>query len=104
MTGDYRRFCAIIRRIPRGRVATYGQVAWLAGRPRHARQVGYALQASTNDDSLPWQRVVNSKGEVSPRCHPFAVVQQRQMLEREGVVFGANDKIPMNRFQWKPRR
>jgi methylated-DNA-protein-cysteine methyltransferase-like protein len=104
MTGDYKRFYAIVRRIPRGRVATYGQIAWLAGLPRHARQVGYALQASTNDDEVPWQRVVNSKGEVSPRCHPYAVVQQRQMLEREGVVFGANDRIMLSRFQWKPRR
>ena len=104
MTGDYKRFYAVIRRIPRGRVATYGQVAWLAGRPRHARQVGYALQASTDKDEVPWQRVVNSKGEVSPRCHPYAVLQQRQMLEREGINFGADDKILLSRFQWKPRR
>jgi methylated-DNA-protein-cysteine methyltransferase-like protein len=104
MSGNYQRIYAVVRRIPRGRVATYGQVAGLAGLPRHARQVGYALQASTNDDALPWQRVVNASGEVSPRCHPYAVLQQRQMLEREGVVFGLNDKIKLSRFQWKPRR
>ena len=103
MTGDYRRFYAIVRRIPRGRVATYGQVAGLAGLPRHARQVGYALQSLSDDDGVPWQRVVNAKGEISPRCHPYAVVQQRAMLEREGVEFGANEKIPLPRFQWKPR-
>ena len=103
MTGNYRRIYVVVKRIPRGRVATYGQVAWLAGLPRHARQVGYALQALSDVDAVPWQRVVNAKGEISPRCHPYAVVQQRQMLEREGVVFAANHKIPLSRFQWKPR-
>ena len=104
MTGNYQRILAVVKRIPRGRVATYGQVASIAGLPRHARQVGYALHSLSDAEAVPWQRVVNASGGVSPRCHPYAVVQQRQMLEREGVVFGANNKIPLPRFQWKPRR
>ena len=103
MTGDYKRFYAVVRRIPRGRVATYGQIAWLAGRPRHARQVGYALQASTKKDALPWQRVVNSQGGVSPRCHPYGVLLQRELLEREGIVFGSSGRIKLAKYQWKPR-
>ena len=104
MTGNYQRIYAVVRRIPRGRVATYGQVARVAGLPRHARQAGYALQALTDDDAVPWQRVVNSKGEISARGHPYAAVQQRALLEREGVVFGANGRIPLPRFQWAPRQ
>jgi methylated-DNA-protein-cysteine methyltransferase-like protein len=104
MSENYQRIYAVVRRIPRGRVATYGQIAGLAGLPRHARQVGYALHSLSDEDAVPWQRVVNASGEVSPRCHPYAVLQQRQLLEREGVIFGANEKIPLARFQWKPRR
>jgi methylated-DNA-protein-cysteine methyltransferase-like protein len=103
MTGNYRRIYAVVRRIPRGRVATYGQVAGLAGLPRHARQVGYALHALT-DDAVPWQRVVNSQGEISARCHPYAVAQQKTLLEREGVTFAANGRISLAKYQWKPRR
>jgi methylated-DNA-protein-cysteine methyltransferase-like protein len=101
--GGRRLIYAVVRRIPRGRVATYGQIAALAGLPRHARQVGYALQA-LEDDSVPWQRVVNAKGGISPRCHPYAEIQQRELLEREGIVFGANERIALDRFQWAPRR
>jgi methylated-DNA-protein-cysteine methyltransferase-like protein len=104
MTGNYQRIFAVVKRIPRGRVATYGQVAGLAGLPNHARQVGYALQSLEDASAVPWQRVVNSKGEISARCHPYAVVQQRQMLEREGIAFGAGERIPLKRFLWNPRR
>ena len=65
--GSYARIYAVVRRIPRGFVATYGQVAALAGLAGHARQVGYALHALAGDSPLPWQRVVNARGEVSPR-------------------------------------
>ncbi|MFI5349234.1 MAG: MGMT family protein [Elusimicrobiota bacterium] len=99
-----RRIYDVVRRIPRGRVATYGQVAWLAGFPRHARQVGYALQALPDDETAPWQRVVNAQGMISPRAHPYGVLQQRELLEREGVAFDANGRIRLARFQWKPRR
>jgi methylated-DNA-protein-cysteine methyltransferase-like protein len=104
MAGSRERIYAVVRRIPRGRVATYGQVAALAGLPRHARQVGYALQALSDGDSVPWQRVVNARGVISPRCHPYAVLQQREILESEGIDFDASGRVPLKRFLWKPRR
>ncbi len=103
MSGNYARIYAAVRRVPRGRVATYGQIARLAGLPRHARQVGYALYALPDGDDAPWQRVVNSPGEISARAHPYGVAQQRTLLEDEGVVFGRNGRIPLKRFQWKPK-
>jgi methylated-DNA-protein-cysteine methyltransferase-like protein len=98
----YKRFYAIIRNIPRGRVATYGQIARLAGLPGNARQVGYAL--STCNDRLPWHRVVNAKGEISSRGTPDAVDKQRVRLEKEKVTFGKAGRIRLARFQWNPKR
>ena len=94
----------VVRRIPKGRVATYGQVAELAGLPNHARQVGYALNALSGKDArVPWQRVVNARGEVSLRSAPDADRLQRAILESEGVAFGAGGRIDLARFRWKPR-
>ena len=98
---SYRRIYAVVRRIPRGRVASYGQVAALAGLPGHARQVGYALHALTLD-KVPWQRVVNAAGAISARSEPRFEEMQRGLLEREGVIFDANGRIPLSRFQWRP--
>lgn len=105
MTAISRRaIYAVIGRVPSGRVATYGQIAALAGIPSHARQVGYALSALPDKSRVPWHRVVNAAGRVSPRSgeSPMANVQ-KFLLEREGVRFGANGRIPLKRFQWKPR-
>jgi methylated-DNA-protein-cysteine methyltransferase-like protein len=99
----YAAIYAVVRRIPRGRVATYGQVAQLAGIPGHARQVGYALHALRWGTSLPWQRVVNARGEISPRSVPGADGIQRRLLEREGVHFDASGRIDLTRFRWRPR-
>jgi methylated-DNA-protein-cysteine methyltransferase-like protein len=101
--GSHARICAIVRRIPRGRVATYGQVAALAGCAGHARQVGYALHALAEDSTVPWQRVVNARGEVSPRSTPGWDALQRALLEREGVVFDARGRIDLARLRWRPR-
>jgi methylated-DNA-protein-cysteine methyltransferase related protein len=89
------------RRIPRGKVATYGQVARLAGMPRHARQVGYAMHALTRADRVPWQRVVNARGEISPRAETHFMEIQRELLEREGVKFDGRGRILMKKFRWK---
>jgi methylated-DNA-protein-cysteine methyltransferase-like protein len=97
------RICAAVRRIPKGRVATYGQVAELAGLPRQPRLVGYAL-AALSDDRIPWQRVINARGEVSPRSQPGADRLQRRLLEREGVRFDARGRISFEDFGWRPRR
>jgi alkylated DNA nucleotide flippase Atl1/3-methyladenine DNA glycosylase AlkD len=94
---------AVIRRIPPGRVATYGQVAALAGLPGHARQVGQALRESPEGLELPWQRVINAKGEVSPRGDlGLAEGLQRHLLEEEGVVFDRRGRIDLDRFNWDP--
>lgn len=99
----YERIYAVVARIPRGKVATYGQVAALAGLPRHARQVGYAMQSLPDGSKLPWQRVVNSKGEVSRRALSFNEEHQRYRLEQEGVVFGKDGRIPLKKFGWQAR-
>ena len=98
----YQRFYAVVRRIPKGKVATYGQVAALAGLPRHSRHVGYALAALTKDD-VPWQRVINSKGEISGRDYPDAVRGQRARLEDEGVEFDGRGRVDLKKYGWKPR-
>lgn len=100
MSGNYERIYAAARRIPPGRVATYGQVARLAGLPRHARQVGYAMAALPAGSDVPWQRVVNAQGKVSPRAVPGFEEQQRVLLEREGVAFGPSGRIVMARHHW----
>jgi len=101
--GSYARIHAVVRRIPRGRVATYGQVAALAGLSGHARQVGYALHALPAESAVPWQRVVNARGEVSPRRTPGWDGLQRALLEREGIVFDARGRIDLERRRWRPR-
>ena len=82
---SYRRIYAVVSRIPRGRVATYGQVAALARLPRQARLVGYALNVLPSDTAVPWHRVVNAKGEVSVRADGLGHEElQAKLLKREG--------------------
>jgi methylated-DNA-protein-cysteine methyltransferase-like protein len=100
--GPYERIYAVIRKIPKGRVATYGQIAHLADLPGHARQVGYALSALFKDQGVPWHRVVNAKGEISVRAEAHFENPQRDRLEAEGVVFNAQERISLARFLWKP--
>jgi len=76
-----------VKRIPRGRVATYGQVATLAGLDGHARQVGYALHDLPPQSNVPWHRVINARGEISPRSAGDSHELQRMLLEAEGVDF-----------------
>ena len=101
----YDRIYSVIRRIPRGRVATYGQIAVLAGFPNQPRLAGYALHALRNDSdpSVPWQRVINAQGRISLGEFDGAELQ-RGLLEAEGVVFGLNGRVDLERFQWQPRR
>lgn len=92
----------VVKRIPEGRVATYGQVAALAGYPRHARQVGYTLSALDADTNVPWHRVINARGKVSLRGLSGSDDFQRLLLEEEGVEFGVGDIISLDRYQWQP--
>lgn len=98
----YQRIYAWVRKIPRGKVATYGQVARLARLPGQARQVGYAMYALPEGTSVPWQRVINARGEVSLRTTPGAELTQRVLLEQEGIRFTARGRIDLVRYQWKP--
>jgi len=93
----------VVRRIPAGRVATYGQVAALAGMPGAARQVGWALHASKEEDDVPWQRVINARGEISPRAFHEIQDLQRSLLQSEGVDFNQNGRVDLARFSWQPR-
>lgn len=97
----WRRVWRVVARIPEGRVATYGQVAALAGLPGAARQVGYALSALPDDSKVPWQRVVNSRGEVSPRRDFDGAPRQRALLVEEGVAFDERGRIDLGRFGWR---
>ena len=85
-------------------MATYGQVAELADLPGCARQVGYALYALSEDSRVPWQRVVNARGEISLRREPGIEPIQQQLLEVEGVEFDGRGRIDLRRAQWRPRR
>ena len=90
----------IIKRIPKGKVATYGQIAGMAGNPRASRVVVWTLNSSSKTENLPWYRVVNSKGTISLR-RGYGYEEQRKLLESEGVVFNENDKIDLKKFQWR---
>lgn len=81
-------------------MATYGQVAALAGFPGQARLVGYAL-AALESDAVPWHRVVNARGEISRRTTPGDEARQRALLEAEGIVF-AGHQIALARWRWRP--
>ena len=99
---SYRRIYAVVRRIPRGRVATYGQVAALAGLPRAARQVGYALHALSGATVLPWYRVINASGRIS--LPPGAGgIEQRLRLIADGVPVDQRGGVSLARHQWRPR-
>ncbi|MGD0586688.1 MAG: MGMT family protein [Oryzomonas sp.] len=99
----YRRIYAVVSGIPEGRVATYGQVARLAGMPGQARLVGYALSSLHDRVPVPWHRVVNAGGRISPRSGGSqADAVQRLRLEGEGVGFDEHGRIPLDRFQWQP--
>lgn len=98
----YQRFYAVIGRIPFGKVATYGQIATLAGFPGQARQVGYALHATPDDLEIPWQRVINAQGQISPRGNPIGEEVQRQILAEEGIRFNEQGRISLKKYQWQP--
>ena len=101
-SGSYQRIYAVVRRIPRGKVATYGQIAELSGLPGHARQVGYAMHALPQGTTLPWHRVINAKGEVSRRRRPGEELSQRMRLEEEGVGFDLRGRVALMRVRWRP--
>jgi len=93
--------CAVIRRIPKGWVATYGQVAAMAGLPRRARLVGHVLRHLESGTDIPWHRVVNAKGEVSyTLSRNGSDAFQQRLLEEEGVEFDDRNRFNLERFRW----
>lgn len=96
----YKSIYALVAKIPRGCVATYGQIAALAGSPRAARQVGYAMASVSAERKLPCHRVVNRLGELAPE-HVFGDrLFQRALLEQEGVTFLQDGRIDMQKCLW----
>ncbi len=101
----YAQIYAVIRNIPKGKVAPYGQIAALAGIPRGARQVGTALRNTPDNFKLPWQRVINAQGRISLRLKDWQSGgddYQKVLLENEGVAISAEGKIDLKRFRWQP--
>jgi len=98
---DY-RIWQVVALIPPGKVASYGQVAQLAGLPGYARQVGTALRKLPEHTKIPWHRVVNAQGAISlPAGSPSNTAQQSR-LEAEGIIFNPGQRLSLSRFGWKP--
>jgi methylated-DNA-protein-cysteine methyltransferase related protein len=94
---------AVIKKIPKGKVATYGQIAKLAGKEHAARGVSWILHSCSKSHKLPWQRVLNSKGQISFPKLTASFVRQMNLLKKEGVKFSESGQIDMTKFQWKSR-
>lgn len=98
----HQRLIKVIKKIPRGKVATYGQIATMAGNPRAARQVAWVLNNASEKEKLPWHRVINRAGKISlPPGQGYEL--QKQLLKDEGVRFDLTDKIDLDRCQWWPK-
>ena len=98
---SFEQIYQVVRQIPAGKVATYGQIARLAGNPRWARVVGYALHVNPNPGTIPCHRVVNKQGRTSPAFAFGGGDVQRNLLENEGVGFTPQGVVDLERYQWK---
>ncbi len=96
---NYDRIYAVVSLIPTGQVATYGQIAGIVG-DCTARMVGYAMAALPVGSAIPWQRVINAQGKISPRGNDQSTIAQRQRLEAEGVTFDADGRVNLRQFRW----
>ena len=107
MPEAYEQVYAVVRRIPKGKVLTYGLVSYMVNERLSAQGVGWALQALASvkekrTTPVPWHRVINSQGGISTHKNPnIPPGLQRGLLEKEGVVFGAEEKIDLGRYLWK---
>ncbi len=99
----YERIYAVVRQIPRGQVATYGQVAELAGLVGKPRLVGYALYRVDMTSDVPWHRVINAKGEISQSPLRYGNdYRQRSLLEDEGIAFDQGGRLDLGQYRWRP--
>lgn len=94
----------VVSKIPHGKVVSYGFVATLLGKPRSARQVGWALANLPNEKKVPWWRVVNSDGFISIKNRRFTKDMQKELLENEGVIFSEDLKLDIKKYHWTPKR
>jgi methylated-DNA-protein-cysteine methyltransferase-like protein len=101
VTEFHRAVYRLVGKIPRGQVATYGQIAAILGWPRAARAVGYAMRHCPS--GVPWHRVVNAHGGISVRANVSGMLTQRLLLEQEGVAV-RKGRIRLERHQWRSRR
>ena len=90
----------VVRLIPPGRLATYGQIARLLGQPRAARTVGWALRSTPDGEEIPWQRVINARGTISFGARSPGADLQRALLEAEGVVFDEQGRVDLKVYGW----
>jgi methylated-DNA-protein-cysteine methyltransferase related protein len=97
----YESIYRLVRQVPAGRVITYGQAAKLVG-GCSARMVGYAMAALQEGMNVPWQRVINAKGRISPHGFGYGSALQRQLLEEEGIVFRQDDSVDFAVYGWLP--
>ena len=101
--GFHQRVYDLVRRVPAGRVSTYGQIATQLGSPRVARHVGWALASITDKDAdVPWHRIINSRGYISGRGQSVRAQLQKNLLEVEGIVFSDRGLVDFKRFLWTP--
>ena len=103
MIASDRAVYRLVGRLPRGRVATYGQIAALLGAPRAARAVGYAMKRCPQASGVPWQRVLNASGGISLRANVSGMITQRILLEREGLSL-RNGRVNLKRHRWTDQR
>lgn len=103
----YEQVYRVVRRIPQGKVTSYGRIAQMLGRPRAARAVGYALNALKDKDDdpayagIPWQRVINSQGRISIVNREFSAQHQAEILRSEGVEVSENYRVDLDRYLWE---
>lgn len=94
---------AAIKKIPKGKVATYKQIAALAGRPHAVRAIAWILHSSSKAHKLPWQRVLNAQGKISFPAGSAHFKKQKSLLKKEGIVFLESGRIDLAKYQWKKK-
>jgi methylated-DNA-protein-cysteine methyltransferase-like protein len=100
MSAFSKRVLKLIKKVPRGKVATYGQIARLAGKPQGSRGVGWILHSCAKSHKLPWQRIINSQGKISFPRDTFEFAHQKRLLEKEDVEVSDGGLVSLETFGW----
>lgn len=96
----YKRLELVCQYIPAGKVVTYGQLALLCGKPNNSRQVGYALRANKSEEPIPAYRIINGSGILSGAPCFATPTMQKELLQKDGIVVDANNRVDLKEFQW----